>query len=183
MTVEAEVVQADGRLYRTFRALRVPNFRRFFMAQTISVLGTWLQFMGQIWLVIEVLAPGNGTVLGVTAAFQSFPVIVTLWGGALADRYDKRVVLLITQSLSGLLALTDTLRLLAPLVTLSLVAIFALNFNVTLPLLSTDVLHSGLTSVTWLLTVSSISAVLASLFVAGWVAPKNAQLRMVALGL
>ncbi|MER0448865.1 MFS transporter [Streptomyces sp. Edi4] len=95
-----------GRLARTVRVLRVsPNFRRYWLGQTASLIGTWMQFTGQIWLVVKVLAPGDGTMLGITAALQSAPIVLTLFGGSLADGRDKRKLLMVTQASSGLLAL------------------------------------------------------------------------------
>ncbi|MEV4443264.1 MFS transporter [Streptomyces sp. NPDC049577] len=117
--------EPGGRLARTVRVLRVPNFRRYYVAQTVSLIGTWAQFTGQIWLVMKVLAPGNGTLLGVTAAFQSAPLILTLWGGSLADGRDKRRLLIVTQSLSGLLSLVLGLATLTGHVSLALVWVCA----------------------------------------------------------
>lgn len=287
-----------SRLRRTFYALEVPNYRRYLVAQTTSLFGTWLQFTGQIWLVVEVLAPGDGFMLGVTSAVQSAPILLTLWGGAIADHYnDKRRVLFVTQSLSALIAVTlgvttlthvvtlpvvwvcaatlglvnaadaparqamvaemvdedhrqsaialtsmsyqgmravgvaaapvlvivcglsapflvnaasflvvlvalkridvsalhdvpakpialPTVReglsvlrgnagLLAPVIALAFLAVFALNFDVTLPLLATQSLHHGLGLTSMLLVISSIGAVLSSLVIAGTRKPSD----------
>jgi MFS family permease len=113
------------RLARTFRALAEPNFRRYYLAQGVSLMGTWLQFMGQIWLVVEVLAPGSGLLLGLTAALQSAPMVLALWGGAVADTWDKRRLLLATQTVSGLLALVLGIAVLTGWVTLALVWVCA----------------------------------------------------------
>ena len=272
----------------TLRALRVRAYRNYLIAETISLIGTWLQFTGQIWLVVQVLAPNDGFLLGVTSAVQSAPILLTLWGGAVADSRDKRKVLLVTQTVSGLVALglgattwagvislplvwvaafvlgmtnsvdaparqalvaelvddetrtsaialssavfqgtravgvglapvlvagwglsapflTNALsfgvvlfmlarmkvrpitpqagsrasmvhegltelrtrpNILAPLVVLAAMAVFALNFDVTLPLLATNTLHSGLGLTSTLLTVSSIGAVASSFLIA-----------------
>jgi MFS family permease len=60
--------------------------------------------MGQIWLVVHVLAPGSGFLLGLTTALQSAPMVLAFWGGAVADAYDRRRVLVATQAAAGLLA-------------------------------------------------------------------------------
>jgi MFS family permease len=88
-----------------FRALRVPNFRRYASANLVSLTGTWMQRIGQDWLVLQ-LSHGSGTALGLITALQFGPVLVLgMAGGVVADRYDKRRVLQITQGLMGALAL------------------------------------------------------------------------------
>ena len=89
---------------RTFAALHNRNFRIFFTAQIISVTGTWMQSIAQMWLVLHLT--GSGFALGVTAALQFTPILLFgTWGGLLADRLDKRKVLMVTQSAAGLVAL------------------------------------------------------------------------------
>jgi MFS family permease len=81
---------------RTFRSLHVRNFRLWFFGQTISLTGTWMQSVAQAWLVVQLT--GSAVDLGLTAAFQFGPVLVLgAYGGVIADRFDKRRVLLITQ--------------------------------------------------------------------------------------
>ncbi|MDQ1661355.1 MAG: hypothetical protein QOJ68_1335 [Blastococcus sp.] len=88
-----------------FRALRVHNFRRYASANLVSLTGTWMQRIGQDWLVLQ-LSHGSGTALGLITALQFGPVLVLgMAGGVVADRYDKRRVLQITQGLMGALAL------------------------------------------------------------------------------
>ena len=87
----------------TFASLRNPNYRRYFVGQTISGSGSWMQRVGQAWLVLELT--GSGTLLGVTLALQSLPLLLAgFWGGLLSDRVEKRRLLLFTQSISGALA-------------------------------------------------------------------------------
>jgi MFS family permease len=88
----------------TFRALRVPNFRRYAAANLVSLTGTWMQRIGQDWLVLQI-SDGSGVALGVTTALQFGPSLFSPVGGVLADRYPKRRLLMVTQSLMGLLAL------------------------------------------------------------------------------
>ncbi|MCU1667851.1 MAG: Major facilitator superfamily 1 [Blastococcus sp.] len=88
-----------------FRALRVPNFRRYASANLVSLTGTWMQRIGQDWLVLQI-SHDSGIALGVTTALQFGPtLLLSLVGGVLADRYAKRRMLLVTQTLMGLLAL------------------------------------------------------------------------------
>src|SRR4051812_10025646 len=87
-----------------FRSLRVRNYRLYASGQLISLTGTWMQRVAQDWLVLELT--NSGTALGVITALQFGPALVLgLWGGVLADRGDKRRLLLATQSGLALLAL------------------------------------------------------------------------------
>jgi len=102
---------------RTFRSLRIRNYRLFFFGQLVSVTGTWMQTVAQTWLVLSLT--GSGVDLGITVALQFLPMLLFgLWGGLLADRSDKRKLLIGTQVAGGLLALvlyglvvTDTVEL------------------------------------------------------------------------
>ena len=108
----------------TFRALGTRNFRYFFIGQAVSASGTWMQKIGQAWLVLELT--GSGTLLGVTAALQQLPTLVVgPWSGLLADRTDKRRLLIVTQSLSGALALVLGCLLLTDLVEMWMVLVLA----------------------------------------------------------
>src|SRR5215471_3435926 len=91
-------------LAQVFRALRHYNFRLFWFGQLISLIGTWMQSIGQAWLVLE-LSQNNALLLGIVGALQFLPVLVlSLLGGVIADRWPKRQLLLITQSSAMLLA-------------------------------------------------------------------------------
>lgn len=88
----------------TFSALRHYNFRLFWFGQIISVSGTWMQSIGQSWLVLELTK--SAFLLGAVAALQWLPLLVfSLFGGVIADRLPKRRVLVLTQSASAVLAL------------------------------------------------------------------------------
>src|SRR5947209_8484690 len=88
--------QAKG-LLRAFLALRHRNFRLFWSGQLISLTGTWMQTTAQAWLVLELTH--SAWLLGVVVALQFLPVmLLSLFGGVLADRLPKRTVLLFTQS-------------------------------------------------------------------------------------
>src|SRR3954463_11207839 len=88
----------------TWAPMRVRNYRLFFSGQIVSVPGTWLQTIAQAWLVLQLSS--SGSALGVTVALQTVPVLVLgAWTGSVADRVDKRRLLLGTQAAQGLLAL------------------------------------------------------------------------------
>ena len=88
----------------TFRSLRERNYRLFASGQVVSLSGTWAQRVAQDWLVLEI-SPDPGLALGVTTALQFLPVLLFgLYGGLLADRYDKRRLLVGAQAVMGMLA-------------------------------------------------------------------------------
>jgi MFS family permease len=83
----------------TFRSLRMRNFRLFFFGQLISQTGTWLTMVAQTLLVLRLT--DSGIALGLLAACQFGPVLVLgAWAGTVADRSDKRRLLIITQALA-----------------------------------------------------------------------------------
>ncbi len=87
-----------------FRSLRVRNYRLYASGQLISLTGTWMQRVAQDWLVLELT--NSGTALGIVTALQFGPVVLMgPWGGVLADRSDKRRLLLMTQTALSLVAL------------------------------------------------------------------------------
>jgi MFS family permease len=87
-----------------FRSLRVRNYRLYAAGQLVSLTGTWMQRVAQDWLVLELT--NSGTALGIVTALQFLPsLLFGLWGGVLADRYDKRKLLLATQTGLALVAL------------------------------------------------------------------------------
>jgi len=93
-----------GSIRRTFFSLGMWNFRMYFIGQAISLSGTWMQTIGQSWLVLQIT--GSGTALGLVTALQFLPILVLgPWGGVIADRFSKRTILYCTQSASGVLAL------------------------------------------------------------------------------
>ncbi len=95
---------APGLLRRTFRALRLYTYRRFFISPVVSMSGTWMQSVAQSWLVLQIT--GSGVDLGITVGLQFGPVLVLgAWAGALADRIDKRRLLMATQTAAALFAL------------------------------------------------------------------------------
>jgi MFS family permease len=88
---------------RTFAALAVPNYRRYFIGQATSLIGTWMQMAAQSWLVLSLT--GSATALGVIVALQTLPVLLLApYGGVVADRVDKRRLMIVLQSMMGLQA-------------------------------------------------------------------------------
>lgn len=84
---------------RTFSSLEVPNYRRWFTGQVISISGTWMQTVAEVWLIVQ-LTGGSGIAVGLTAALQFLPILVLgAWGGLLADRLAKRRLIIHTQLL------------------------------------------------------------------------------------
>ena len=102
---EPETGGRVGTLWRTtFSSLAIPNFRLYFIGQAISLVGTWMQMVAQAWLVLELT--GSATMVGLVVAVQTLPVLVVgPYGGLVADRADKRRLLVILQLIMGCLAL------------------------------------------------------------------------------
>ena len=99
MTDTTAVVAGDR-----FAALREsPNYRRYLVGQSVSLAGTWMQTVAQGWLVLQLT--GSGTKVGLVTAAQYLPVLLLApAGGLLADRVERRRVLLATQMAFALLA-------------------------------------------------------------------------------
>lgn len=88
-----------------WRAFRHRNFRILYAASLLTNIGTWAQRIAQDWLVLE-LTNNNGTYLGIVTALQFLPVmLLSMQGGVLADKVDKRKALVITNLGGGLTAL------------------------------------------------------------------------------
>jgi MFS family permease len=92
------------RLTRTMPAFAYRDFRVFWVGQLISLTGTWIQSVAQQWLVLKLT--GSAFALGLVSTIQFTPLLLlALIGGAITDRVAKRNLLLLTQVLSGALAL------------------------------------------------------------------------------
>ncbi|MGZ4148739.1 MAG: MFS transporter [Actinomycetota bacterium] len=91
---------------QTFSSLRSSrNFRLYLSGQFVSAVGTWVNFTTMSWLVWKLT--GSGTALGVNSALAFGPVLfLGAWGGVLADRFDKRRILVATQSAFAVVSLT-----------------------------------------------------------------------------
>jgi MFS family permease len=91
-------------LRRSVSSLSVPNYRRYFVGQVISVSGNWMQLVAQMWLIVQLT--GSGVAVGLVAGLQFAPILLLgAWGGLIADRFPKRRVLMITQPLMALPAI------------------------------------------------------------------------------
>ena len=91
-------------LQRTFSSLSVPNYRRYFTGQVISISGNWMQIVAEMWLIVQLT--GSGVSVGLTAALQFLPMLLFgAWGGLLADRVPKLRLLKYTQALMAVPAL------------------------------------------------------------------------------
>src|SRR5213080_4057919 len=94
----------DRGLSETFRALRYRNFRLFWSGAFLSNTGTWMQAVAQGWLVLSL---SNSLWLGVDGFMATVPgLFLTLAGGVFADVFDRRKLLIYTQAVAGLAALT-----------------------------------------------------------------------------
>jgi len=91
------------KIFSGFRALRHRNFRLFWFGQCISLIGTWMQNIGQAWLVLELTH--SAFKLSLVTAMQFLPMMLfSLYAGTLVDRFSKRRVLIFTQSSLAVLA-------------------------------------------------------------------------------
>lgn len=114
--------------HATFASLWVRNYRLYYIGQVISQSGTFLQGVAQAWLVLKLT--NSGTALGLIAALQNLPVLLFApLGGALADRFPKRKVLLFTQTGFGLLAFILGALVVTGLVRVWMVAALAFCFG------------------------------------------------------
>ncbi len=86
-----------------FSSLKVKNFRVYWLGMLVSLIGTWIQQVALSWLVFELT--NSAFLLGIVGFLSSIPVLIlSLFGGVLADRLNKRNILIITQTIFMLLA-------------------------------------------------------------------------------
>ncbi|MGR6316856.1 MFS transporter [Micromonospora soli] len=115
----------QAKLSTMFQSLRVRNYRLFATGQLIKLIGVWMMYIAQDWLVLD-LSGNSATALGVVTALQFTPVLLlTLISGRLADRYDKRMLLFIANIFWTVLALAMSLLVVTGLVQLWHVFAFA----------------------------------------------------------
>ena len=89
----------------TFSSLRFRNYRLWFGGALVANIGTWMQRVAQDWLVLTQLSHDSGVAVGVVTALQFAPILaLSAWAGVLADRVDRRKLLMLTQGLMGVLA-------------------------------------------------------------------------------
>ncbi|MGE5530954.1 MAG: MFS transporter, partial [Bacteroidota bacterium] len=87
----------SGRVPATFAALRYPNYRKWFVGQVLSLMGTWMQSVAQGWLVYQLT--GSKFALGTIAFIGTLPTLfLMLPGGVVADRVSKRKLMMVTQA-------------------------------------------------------------------------------------
>ena len=109
------------------RSFKHRNFRLFFTANMLSNVGTWAQRIAQDWLVVSDLHK-NGSELGIVTGLQFLPMLLfSLYAGSLADRLDKRKLLIFTNAGSGLTAAIMGLLIVSHRVTI--LEVFALAFT------------------------------------------------------
>ncbi len=90
---------------RTFSSVRTSrNFRLYLIGNSVSAIGTWMNFTASAWLVLTLT--DSGTALGANISLYFLPVLLLgAYGGVLADRFDKRHILMMTQASYGVVAL------------------------------------------------------------------------------
>lgn len=116
-------------LLRGFRALRHRAFRLFYLGQLVSLIGTWMQSLAQSWLVLTLT--GSALALGLVGVLQFLPVLLlSAFGGTIADRLPKRSVLLATQSTEMILAFILALLTYLGAVTYAHVLVLALLLGI-----------------------------------------------------
>lgn len=119
-----------AKLNSTFQSLQVRNYRLFAIGQLVKLIGVWMMFIAQDWLVLE-LSDDSATALGVVTALQFVPVLLlTLLSGRMADRYDKRLLLFIGNATWSVLALGMSGLVVTGVVQLWHVFVFALLLGV-----------------------------------------------------
>jgi MFS family permease len=118
-----------ARLHTTFQSLEVRNYRLFALGQLVKLIGVWMMFTTQDWLVF--LLGGTAAQLGIVTALQFTPVLaLTLLSGRLADRYDKRRILFVANAAWAALCVLFSLLVVGGAVQLWHVYVFALLLGV-----------------------------------------------------
>lgn len=118
----------EAAVKRTFASFEVPNFRLYFIGQGISLCGTWMQTIAITWLVLQMTH--SGTQLGFVTAAQFLPMLtVGVFGGVVADRFNKRHILYFTQTTMGILALILGVLVVTHTVQLWMVYVIAVSFG------------------------------------------------------
>src|SRR5882762_3154982 len=113
------------RLHATFISLRNPNFRIYFATQALANVGTWIQITAENWLILQL--SHSGWALGITNALQFGPLVfLGLYGGVVVDRFDRRRLLIVTQSALALLSAAIGLLVVTHLIQLWMIWLAAL---------------------------------------------------------
>jgi MFS family permease len=112
-------------LSTTFSSLQVRNYRLFATGQLVKLVGVWMMFTAQDWLVLDI-SNNSPAALGTVSALQFLPVLLlTLWGGRLADRYDKRKLLVVANTAYAITAIVFAILVASGSVALWHVFLFA----------------------------------------------------------
>ncbi len=116
---------------RTFSSLSIYNYRMWFIGALVANIGTWMQRIAQDWLVLTELTDNSGFAVGIVTALQFIPaVLLTPLAGVLTDRFNRRKILILTQTALGLLAASLGAMVLAGVAVLWHVYVFALLLGV-----------------------------------------------------
>jgi len=114
---------------RTFSSLHSRNLRWYFGGLTVSQVGSWVQLVATPWLVLHLT--GNGAILGITYAVQFVPILLLgAFAGVVADRYDKRRLLIITTTLLGLNASALGILTLLHVITVGMIIVLSILLGV-----------------------------------------------------
>ena len=109
-------------------ACGIPTFRIYLAAQIGSNIGTWIQITAENWLILQLT--GSGLALGITNALQFGPLVFFgLYGGVVADRFDRRRLSILTQGALALLAAAIGLLVVANLIQLWMIWLAALSLG------------------------------------------------------
>jgi predicted MFS family arabinose efflux permease len=114
-----------GFIDQHFHALTHANFRYLWFGQCISLIGTWTQNIGQAWLVLTLT--GSPFLLGLVGACQFLPItFFSLFAGVFIDKFPKKSILLLTQTVSMILAFTLTILVFTDTVKFGYILVLAL---------------------------------------------------------
>jgi len=147
----------------TFAALKHRNFRLSFIGQLVSLTGSWVQNMAQGWLGYQVT--GSKVLLGAVAAVGSLPMLLlSVWGGFVADRHPKRTVVFFSQTAMMLTAFVFAALVgsgrIQPWHILVLAALGGVAMAFDMPAYATDILHLGEGGYGALLSANGVGALL-----------------------
>lgn len=96
-----------------FASLHLRNYRLYFFGMLLSNIGLWMFRVAQDWLVLTQLTQHSSLALGTITGLQFLPVLLlSAYGGAIADRFDQRKLLMVTQAAAGLVALVQAVLVL-----------------------------------------------------------------------
>lgn len=115
---------APGTLQTIFRAFRYPNYRLYYYGQSISLMGTWVQNIAMGWLLYRLT--GSALMLGTVAFAQQIPsLFITPFAGVLADRFNRRLVIILAQAAAMVVAFVLALLVLTDTITIPVILVLA----------------------------------------------------------